>query len=53
MRAALFSLQGIVVQPTVGIIGASREQTVKNLGTLNNQGMTETDRVILKIMLEK
>lgn len=53
VQAALFSLQGINVQDTDGIIGGSTEQTVKNLGTLSHQGMVETDRTILKIMRDK
>jgi L-cysteine desulfidase len=36
-----------------GIIGASPEQTMRNIGILSTQGMIETDRTILKIMLEK
>jgi L-cysteine desulfidase len=53
VQAALFSLQGVEVQPTDGIIGSSPEQTMQNIGTLSTQGMIETDRTILKIMLEK
>jgi L-cysteine desulfidase len=53
VQAALFSLQGINVQDTDGIIGESTEQTVRNLGTLSHQGMVETDRTILKIMRDK
>jgi L-cysteine desulfidase len=53
VQAALFSLQGINVQDTDGIIGLSTEQTVKNLGTLSHHGMVETDRTILQIMREK
>jgi L-cysteine desulfidase len=53
VQAALFSLQGIAVQSTDGIIDPSPEQTMQNLGTLSTQGMIETDRTILKIMLEK
>ena len=53
VQAALFSLQGINVQDTDGIIGKSTEQTVKNIGTLSHQGMVETDRTILQIMREK
>ncbi len=53
IQAALFSLQGVDVQPTDGIIGASPEETMRNIGTLSTQGMIETDRTILKIMLEK
>jgi L-cysteine desulfidase len=53
VQAALFSLQGINVQDTDGIIGQSTEQTVRNLGTLSHRGMMETDRTILQIMREK
>jgi len=53
VQAALFSLQGVNVRSTDGIIGSSVEQTTQNIGTLSTKGMIETDRTILKIMLEK
>jgi L-cysteine desulfidase len=53
VQAALLSLQGVIVRPRDGIIGASFEQTTQNIGALSTQGMIETDRTILKIMLEK
>jgi len=53
VQAALFALQGVNVLATDGIIGHSPEQTMQNVGTLSTQGMMETDRTILKIMLEK
>lgn len=53
VQAALFSLQGVTVLATDGIIGHSPEQTMQNIGTLSTQGMIETDRTILKIMLAK
>jgi L-cysteine desulfidase len=53
IQAALFALQGVQVQQTDGIIGHSPEKTMQNVGTLSTQGMIETDRTILKIMLEK
>ncbi len=49
----MFSLQGVAVMPTDGIIGVSSEQTIKNIGELATEGMIETDRTILNIMLEK
>lgn len=52
VQAALFSLQGVNVQSD-GIIGTSLEQTTQNIGVLSTKGMIETDRTILKIMLEK
>ncbi|WP_419662832.1 conserved uncharacterized protein, UPF0597 [Desulfosarcina variabilis str. Montpellier] len=53
VQAALFSLQGVNVSFTDGIVGRSPEDTMKNIGTLTSQGMIETDRTILNIMLEK
>jgi len=53
VQASLFSLQGVAVMPTDGIIGFSPEETMRNIGTLATMGTVETDRIILKIMLEK
>lgn len=53
VQAALFSLQGVNVHFTDGIIGQSPEETMRNVGTLASEGMIETDRTILNIMLEK
>jgi len=53
VQSALFSLQGVQVQSTDGIIAASAEKTMQNVGLLSTQGMIETDRTILQIMLEK
>jgi L-cysteine desulfidase len=53
VQAALFSLQGVNVQPTDGIIGTTLEKTMQNIGTLSTQGMLEADRTILNIMLAK
>ncbi len=53
VQAALFSLQGVNVLETDGIIGFSPEKTLQNVGILSTEGMIETDRTILKIMLEK
>lgn len=53
VQAALFALQGVHVQATDGIISASPEATMKNVGELSVQGMVEADRTILKIMLKK
>ncbi|CCO23615.1 serine dehydratase subunit alpha family protein [Maridesulfovibrio hydrothermalis] len=53
VQAALFAIHGVNVHSTDGIIGTSPEQTMQNIGTLSTQGMIDTDRTILKIMLEK
>jgi len=53
VQSALFALQKVRVQTTDGITGASPEKTMQNIGTLSREGMIETDRTILKIMIEK
>jgi L-cysteine desulfidase len=53
VQSALFALQGVSVQATDGIVGASPEKTMQNIGTLCTEGMIETDRTILKIMIDK
>ncbi len=53
VQSALFSLQGVNVKETDGIIGNTTSQTVKNMGTLSTTGMIETDKTILQIMLDK
>ena len=53
VQAALFALQGVHVQATDGIISTAPEKTMENVGILSSQGMIETDRTILKLMLEK
>jgi L-cysteine desulfidase len=53
VQAALFSLQGVNVKDTDGIIGDSTRKTIQNMGVLSQDGMVETDKTILKIMLEK
>jgi L-cysteine desulfidase len=53
VQAALFSLQGVNVQDTDGIIGNSTQKTIQNMGQLSHDGMIQTDKTILKIMLEK
>jgi len=53
VQAALFALNGLNVKMTDGIVGETPEKTIQNIGILSSQGMVETDRVILKIMLDK
>ncbi len=53
VQSALFSLRGIDVKATDGIIGETPEQTMKNVGELSTQGMIGTDRTILNIMVKK
>jgi len=53
VQAALFSLHGVNVKDTDGIIGDTTRKTIQNMGALSQEGMVETDKTILKIMLEK
>ena len=53
IQSALFALQGVHVKSTDGIVADSAEETMQNVGRLSSQGLIETDRTILKIMLEK
>jgi len=52
VKAALFTLQGLNVQGTDGIAASTMEQTTRNLGRLSTQGMIETDRTILQILVD-
>ncbi|MBF0302163.1 MAG: serine dehydratase subunit alpha family protein [Desulfamplus sp.] len=53
VKAALFAINGLNVKTTDGIVGETPERTIRNIGILSSQGMAETDKVILKIMLDK
>ncbi len=53
VQAALFSLHGVNVKDTDGIIGNSTQKTIQNMGALSHDGMIQADKTILKIMLEK
>ncbi|TAL29561.1 MAG: serine dehydratase subunit alpha family protein [Spirochaetes bacterium] len=53
VQAALFSLHGVNVKATDGIVASTPEQTMKNVGELSTIGMIETDRTILRIMIKK
>jgi L-cysteine desulfidase len=53
VQSALFALHGLDVKATDGIIASSPEQTMKNVSQLSTEGMIETDRTILQIMLNK
>ena len=53
VQAALLALKGISVSPRDGLVGERVEQTVKNLGLLSREGMTEADRTVLRIVMAK
>ena len=53
VKAALMALDGTRISEHEGIIEDCVEKTIDNIGLLGNQGMAETDTMILKIMTAK
>ncbi|WP_281646480.1 L-serine ammonia-lyase, iron-sulfur-dependent, subunit alpha [Parendozoicomonas sp. Alg238-R29] len=53
VKAALMVLDGTRISGHEGIIENDLEKTIDNIGLLGNQGMEETDAMILKIMTVK
>lgn len=52
-ESAYLALDGVCAQGIEGIITDDVEKTIDNLGMLTMEGMRETDKVILDIMLSK
>lgn len=50
VQSAILAINDSIVPTRNGIIAESAEETIRNLGTLGNDGMTITDKVILGIM---
>lgn len=48
--SAHLALEGMVVQPSVGVIGATIEETIQNIGRLSHQGFSGVDDVMLDII---
>ncbi|HSL94007.1 MAG TPA: L-serine ammonia-lyase, iron-sulfur-dependent, subunit alpha [Bacillota bacterium] len=53
VQTALFAGKGISAPIGDGVLAASPEATIRNLGRVSTYGMRETDRVILDLMCEK
>lgn len=53
IQAAMLALQGTAVPGREGIVSDDIEACIANLGKLGSEGMRETDKVILDIMLHK
>lgn len=47
VQFALLAMDGAAIQKGDGIVGQTIEDTIRNLGTLNDPGMRETDRIVL------
>ena len=50
IQFAYLALEGAYVPAGMGIVGNTIEGTIENLGLLNNPGMVETDRFLLKLI---
>jgi L-cysteine desulfidase len=53
VKAALLAKSGIRVSSEQGIVAETVGQSIENLGSLSREGMVETDRQIVSIMLAK
>ncbi len=53
VNAALLAIDNICIQQTDGIISEDVECTIENLAKLGSDGMIETDKMILDLMLNK
>jgi L-cysteine desulfidase len=52
VQTAMLAKLGMVAHVGDGIIAATAEETLRNLGTVSNPGMIETDNVILNVMMK-
>lgn len=48
--AAYLSLNGVVSEANVGVVGENIEQTIANIGKLAHQGFKSADKTILEII---
>jgi L-cysteine desulfidase len=53
VKAALLATNQISVSANEGIVAETADASIQNLGKLSREGMQETDRQIVSIMLEK
>lgn len=53
VQSAILAIRGITIKATDGIIDEDVEKTIENLCRLGNKGTSETDKIILDIMLNK
>lgn len=53
VQTALLAKEGLTAPVGDGIVAATVEDTIRNLGSVSNPGMIETDNVILNVMTQE
>ncbi|MDD4385375.1 MAG: L-serine ammonia-lyase, iron-sulfur-dependent, subunit alpha [Bacteroidales bacterium] len=53
IQSALLGLEGTVISSNDGIIDEDVEKTIQNLGRIGSEGMNQTDKLLLEIMVSK
>lgn len=53
MLSALMAIENRVVTSQEGIVNEDVDKTIQNLAIIGNQGMAETDRIVLQVMTHK
>jgi len=53
LQSAILATHGICAKPSDGIIDEDVEKTIQNLGNIGAHGMTQTDKMVLGIMICK
>lgn len=53
IQSALLGLEGVVISSNDGIIDEDVEKTIRNLGRIGSEGMNQTDKLLLEIMVSK
>ncbi len=53
IQSAMLAMEGISVTSVDGIIDADVEKTIANLSEIGREGMTQTDKIMLQIMINK
>ena len=53
VQSSMLSLENICISSNDGIIDDCIEKTIKNLGVIGSEGMCETDKIMIEIMVNK
>lgn len=53
IKSALLAIKGAYVPSDNGVVGYTIEDTIRNLGKIGSDAMVETDKMVLRIMVDK